>query len=396
MADMRVLILLPGHQLFGQERALLTLGSILNECGINVHFLLHSRWPDEIRKKIEELGLGSSTLPFGTLWSRSLARREPGLFLANLWSVLSTSIKLLRILRAGSYTHIILGNATFSYYLLPSLWLTSVDVIYRHGDEPPVHSFFHRIANRLLFGRANHHVANCRFLIDRLAKLAPRIQPKLIYNIPGIQFDCVAKSYQPNSNKEAKEVRLLFVGQLSVEKGTALLIQAFRKLSAKYSNLVLDLVGEIPGTGEARTDNVSALLSKAQSDFPGQIFLHGYQSYLFPFYETADIHVCPSIWQDPSPNVILEAKQFGIPSVGFSVGGIPELIHHGQDGFVCRNLTPSSLADGIEYLLCDATRRQKAGQAAKRSIEIEFGPERYKHLWLKILKSDCASPVLNF
>lgn len=44
-------------------------------------------------------------------------------------------------------------------------------------------------------------------------------------------------------------------------------------------------------------------------------------------YSSADVFVLPSL-EDNLPNTIMEAMACGVPSVGFKVGGIPEMIDH--------------------------------------------------------------------
>lgn len=67
-------------------------------------------------------------------------------------------------------------------------------------------------------------------------------------------------------------------------------------------------------------------------------------------YAAADCFVTPSL-QDNLPNTIAEAMSCGTPCVGFDAGGIPEMIHHMQDGYVARYRDAGDLAQGIGYIL---------------------------------------------
>jgi glycosyltransferase involved in cell wall biosynthesis len=99
-----------------------------------------------------------------------------------------------------------------------------------------------------------------------------------------------------------------------------------------------------------------------------------------------DLHVCPSIVDDPSPNVIVEAKREGVPSVAFSVGGVPELIQHQVDGFLCRAMDGQGLIEGLRYFMEDPKRREVAGQAAHESYERDFGFERFQRQWARVFR----------
>jgi glycosyltransferase involved in cell wall biosynthesis len=101
-------------------------------------------------------------------------------------------------------------------------------------------------------------------------------------------------------------------------------------------------------------------------------------------FDLADIHVCPSIWDEPSPNVVFEAKEAGVASVVFSVGGIPELITHKVDGYICGNKTSESLVEALEWMLSDHNRLLAMGEAARNDYEARFGRERFLQQWADI------------
>ncbi len=51
-------------------------------------------------------------------------------------------------------------------------------------------------------------------------------------------------------------------------------------------------------------------------------------------YNKANVTVVPSIWYDNSPMVIYESFIAGTPVIGSRIGGIPELIEAGKNGFL--------------------------------------------------------------
>lgn len=69
-------------------------------------------------------------------------------------------------------------------------------------------------------------------------------------------------------------------------------------------------------------------------------------------YNSVDCFVLPSL-EDNLPNTIMEAMACGIPCVGFKTGGIPEMISHGQNGYVAAYKDSADLAHGIRYILHD-------------------------------------------
>ena len=77
-------------------------------------------------------------------------------------------------------------------------------------------------------------------------------------------------------------------------------------------------------------------------------------------YRAADVLAMPSM-ADNLPNTIVEAMACGVPCAGFDVGGLPQLIGHGTDGYLARLRDADDLARGIEATLLsprlDALRR---------------------------------------
>ena len=73
-------------------------------------------------------------------------------------------------------------------------------------------------------------------------------------------------------------------------------------------------------------------------------------------YSAADLFVLPSV-QDNFPNTALEALACGTPTVGFRVGGIPEIVRNDQTGMTVGPGDTRALAKAIEALLGDRGRR---------------------------------------
>ena len=70
-------------------------------------------------------------------------------------------------------------------------------------------------------------------------------------------------------------------------------------------------------------------------------------------YSSADAFVLPSL-EDNLPNTIMEAMACGVPSVGFKVGGIPEMIDHQKNGYVANYRDADDLAQGMYWVLEEA------------------------------------------
>ncbi|MDJ1491952.1 glycosyltransferase [Cytophagaceae bacterium DM2B3-1] len=67
-------------------------------------------------------------------------------------------------------------------------------------------------------------------------------------------------------------------------------------------------------------------------------------------YSAADIFVIPSV-EDNLPNTVLESLLCGTPVIGFPIGGIPDMIESGINGFLCDNVSVDALAKQITVFL---------------------------------------------
>ncbi len=72
------------------------------------------------------------------------------------------------------------------------------------------------------------------------------------------------------------------------------------------------------------------------------------------------------------PVSFMEALSCGVPIVGPSVGGIPEMIDHGVNGYVVPPDNPAAVAEEIETILRDPARRARMGAAARQTALNRF------------------------
>lgn len=90
--------------------------------------------------------------------------------------------------------------------------------------------------------------------------------------------------------------------------------------------------------------------------------------------------------------VLLEAMACGVPCIGTGTGGIPEVIQHGETGYICEVGDTEGVAEQAVQLLQDDTLHAKM---AERSIEVayeQFGSEmivsQYEAIYYDILRDD--------
>lgn len=108
------------------------------------------------------------------------------------------------------------------------------------------------------------------------------------------------------------------------------------------------------------------------------------------FYAACDLFVCPSL-QDNLPNTVMEAMACGTPVVGFEVGGIPDMIQHGETGALVPLGDVGALAAVIRALLADSKTLTRMGLRARAVVEERYAmpviARRMANLYLRLSES---------
>lgn len=168
-------------------------------------------------------------------------------------------------------------------------------------------------------------------------------------------------------------------GRLSTEKGPDLLVEAMALEPLRVRDLHLLFVGDGPERDSLRARTEALGLAHRIHFIP-------YQNAMRDYYEAIDLLVIPSR-SEGLPNVLLEAMYFGKPAVATDVGAIPEVIVHGETGWIVPTGETASLANEIAHVIADQSAIRTVGQAAHDSLTPRFDPsERAKNI-LKIYET---------
>jgi len=152
---------------------------------------------------------------------------------------------------------------------------------------------------------------------------------------------------QPMRRDNAKNI--LYVGRLLKQKGVRYLISAMR-----------DCPGEkllVVGDGPDRRNLERLARSMSNVEFVGPVLPEEVSTYM----QRSRMLILPSA-SEASPNVVLEAMAHGLPVVATAVGGIPDLIKHGETGFLVEPADAPKIAYYIKWLAQDEKLRAKIGE----------------------------------
>lgn len=129
----------------------------------------------------------------------------------------------------------------------------------------------------------------------------------------------------------------------------------------------------IAGTGMSEDDQMGELFRKC--GMTDQVHLLGVRSDVAALFASADIFLLPSRVES-FPISIMEAMAAGVPVVASNVGGIPDLVRHGQDGFLHAPSDLDGMAQSIVTLLADAGLRERFSASGRQRILEEFSLKR--------------------
>ena len=94
------------------------------------------------------------------------------------------------------------------------------------------------------------------------------------------------------------------------------------------------------------------------------------EEYLSEKYRTSDILIVPSLYEGYGM-VVREGMSFGLPIVASNVGGIPEQINDGIEGFLVQPGDSKVLAEALRKLIMDPGLRKQMGKKSyKRATEL--------------------------
>lgn len=389
MTELRILALFGSAALFGAERANIEVLHALKVQGAEVLCLIRDEsWSTVIPTELDARGIPWRKVPYVEQWRRSRAHivllRGPFAFLIANW-------KLLGAVQDFKPTHIHAFGQLFVANFWLGLTLVHTPIVFRAGDEPALHNRFWRATWRYVIRRTSRFVANAKFVAQSLqASGVPAHKITVIYNTPparpGLQQRARLELELP-----AGSHAFAYIGQISEHKGPDMLIDAFRELAADFPQARLLLAGRI---SEWEGDTWARALRDATRADPligERVTFLGQIEDVPGLLARCEALIVPSLFEDPSPNVVMEAKQAGKAVIAFARGGLPELIEHGVDGLLCREATKSALVQALRaYLENPAMAREHGAAAAVTSTR--FGNARFGASWREVYATATLDP----
>lgn len=135
-------------------------------------------------------------------------------------------------------------------------------------------------------------------------------------------------SFRKNLTIDDNDFVFIFVGRLVADKGINELVRAFDKLSDKYDNVSLLLVGNFEEELDPLLPESIAIIQNNKA-----IVSVGFQDDVRPYFAISNALVFPS-YREGFPNVVLQAGAMNLPSIVSDINGCNEIIEKGKNGII--------------------------------------------------------------
>ncbi len=144
---------------------------------------------------------------------------------------------------------------------------------------------------------------------------------------------------------------IVFVGRMTLLKGGHMLLRALPEIRSTLGwSLRVTLAGDGP-TRRALEGEAAGLCARhdgLEIAFTGWLSPRDRDTLL----DRSELLVVPSIWPDPFPLVGIEAARRGVPAAAFAVGGIPDWLESGRNGFLASADPPTSHGLAVAVVNC--------------------------------------------
>jgi len=184
----------------------------------------------------------------------------------------------------------------------------------------------------------------------------------------------------PNATPLGQRQGVLFVGRISREKGLRVLLDAWQRMADQMPAPELTIIGDGPELPEMRR------IAPAGVRFAGLLP----RSEVLAQMQRAAILVMPSTWYEGFPATLAEALACSLPVIAPRLGGFPEMVEPGLNGWLYPPADSAALAATLRAALADQAALQRMGEGARATYELRYAPKRNRDQLLAIYRDVLA------
>ncbi len=290
---------------------------------------------------------------------------------------------------AGDVARFVAGAPLLSREIRRLTEETRADVLYLNGPRllpatalrPPrvpvvfhSHSLVPAGVMRELAGRSLRRldapvISNCRYVADSWRAFVPADRIRVVYN--GVAGQTMA-SRRPSTAGP----KVGCIGRIAPEKGQLAFLEVARLIALCVEGCRFVIHGSALFAGSEYEARVRAAAAGLPVEFAG------WTDDVSRALAGLDLLLVPSTPQEATTRVILEAFAAGVPVIALASGGIPEVVTHGQDGFLAGSI------EEMARLAIGRLQNPDPGMAdrARQTWRERFTLERYQEEMLSELR----------
>lgn len=364
----KILVLINGSYVSGAEKVTIDIIQGLKKAGHNI-FCVTSGWADgNFARLLENIRVPYKPIKLGWYY---LSRPK--------WTIDSLlnypkALKLfLKLVKHYQYDLVYTISYRFIFLLYPFL---QKKVIY-HVHEPCLSIRQSRFFINLVDSKVVKYIAVSEFIKNDL--IACGILPhkvEVIHN--GVEI----LDLPVQSKVGGKRFVIGIVGQILPRKGHEDVLKCLELLRERKLDITLMVVGKAEGK---YADRLKGIISN--SGLSSYVEWRGFASGIYNIYEAIDLVVAPTRNEEPFALVALEANLLSIPIIATNVGGFPEFITDGFNGFLVTPNNPVELAEKIEILYSNHALTASMGKNGRNRVLENFTKVKMIDRMEKLLQS---------
>lgn len=230
-------------------------------------------------------------------------------------------------------------------------------------------------------------IRNAQFLITHSKNHAREISQ--IVGVGAEKFTIISHGINLSYNiakKKNEEIIILFVGRFEYRKGIDLLLDSIPNVYLGTNKKVKFILTGTDVNNEYEKKFISDNLPEVTSKVVFKGFVDNKS--LEKLYEECDIFIAPSRYESFGL-IFIEAMNYGIPVIGFPVGGVIDIIDHLENGLLAETGNVESLTENILLLIENEKLRIKMGLNARDKVELLYSKNSLYNNSISYYKSIC-------
>ena len=216
---------------------------------------------------------------------------------------------------------------------------------------------------------------------ERLAQIVPEDKITIIENYSVLHEDALEERMRRSCNNT-----VLFLGELGKRKGCYDIPAVIAQVKKYVPNVRFVLAGAGSDADEKAIKQLINEKSVTENTiFPGWVRGDTKDKLL----READVIFLPS-YNEGMPMSVLDAMGYGLPVVSTNVGGIPKIVHDGENGYCCEAGDVDRMGEAIVNLMLDEKLRKDAGRDSIDIVKAKYSLEAHIEILERVYEGTMA------